>query len=109
VSRRSRRIRIADGHLDFPRGKEIAFDDVGIDGDGFPSDHRGSADMADAPKLTDGMTRGQKARFCRNLAILAGHRLARLSHRQLAGIFDLPRSRIAAILAEMEARLPCSS
>ena len=42
-------------------------------------------------------------RFCRDLAIAAGYTQAGLSQRELSKIFGLPRSRIAVILATLNA------
>ena len=47
------------------------------------------------------MTVGQRWRFRRNLVIAVAHREG-FSQRMLADVFDLPRSRIAAIIAEVE-------
>ena len=45
------------------------------------------------------MTAGQKRRFRRNLVIAIAHR-GGVSQRLLAEVFDLPRSRIGAIVAQ---------
>lgn len=54
------------------------------------------------PGRPSAMTPGQAWRFRRNLVIAVAHR-AGLSQRLLADVFDLPRSRIAAIVAEVRA------
>lgn len=48
------------------------------------------------------MTVGQRWRFRRDLVITAAHR-AGFSQRFLADVFDLPHSRVGAIVAEVEA------
>lgn len=48
-------------------------------------------------------TDGQRKRFLRNQLIFAGS-LAGFSHRKLATIFDMPNSRIFAIVDEMSGR-----
>ena len=53
-----------------------------------------------APPLPCGATPGQQWRFRRNLVIYLAHRRNGLSQRLLADVFDLPRSRIAAIIKE---------
>lgn len=56
-------------------------------------------DLPAAPPLSPGSTPGRRWRFRRNLVIYVAHRQG-LSQRLLAEVFDLPRSRIAEILAE---------
>ncbi|WZO98189.1 hypothetical protein EP7_005245 [Isosphaeraceae bacterium EP7] len=48
----------------------------------------------------EGASVGKRWRFRRNLVIYVAHRSG-LSQRMLADVFDLPRSRIGAILEEM--------
>jgi uncharacterized protein YcaQ len=48
-------------------------------------------------------TPGQRWRFRRNLVIAHAAKSGVFSQRFLADVFDLPRSRIAAIIAEVEA------
>jgi hypothetical protein len=55
------------------------------------------------PRLAAGATAGQRWRFRRNLVIYLAHRRNGLSQRLLADVFDLPRSRIAAIVREFDA------
>ncbi len=50
------------------------------------------------------MTPDARRRWLRNLMLLFGARACGLSERELAGMFDLPRSRIHAILAEQRGR-----
>jgi hypothetical protein len=47
-------------------------------------------------------TPGRKKRFRRNLVIYLAHKRNGLSQRMLSDAFDLPRSRIAAIIKEFE-------
>lgn len=51
------------------------------------------------PPLAPNASAGKRWRFRRNLVIYVAHRQG-LSQRLLADVFDLPRSRIAAILQE---------
>lgn len=96
-SPRSRRI--ADGHLDWPAPSRE-----------FPAGGMAGFASADAPGFSDlaaaapARTRGQKARLARDLTIAFAWARLGWSHRQLADVFDLPRSRIAAILKDMESR-----
>lgn len=60
----------------------------------------GKGDSPIAMPLAD--TAGRRWRFRRNLVIYLAHRRNGLSQRLLADVFDLPRSRIAAILKEFE-------
>jgi hypothetical protein len=57
------------------------------------------ADLAPPPHATA----GRRWRFRRDLVIYLAHRRNGLSQRFLADVFDLPRSRIAAILAKFDA------
>ena len=52
-----------------------------------------------SPPLPLNATNGQRWRFRRNLVIYLAHRNG-LSQRLLADVFDLPKSRIAAIIKE---------
>ncbi len=59
------------------------------------------AEQAALPKLSPlpaNATPGRRWRFRRDLVIYLAHRHNGLSHRFLADVFDLPRSRIAAII-----------
>ena len=51
------------------------------------------------PPLAPNATNGQRWRFRRNLVIYLASRNG-LSHRLLSDVFDLPKSRIAAIIKE---------
>ncbi len=51
------------------------------------------------PPLSPNASPGKRWRFRRNLVIFVAHRQG-LSQRLLAEVFDLPRSRIAEIIAE---------
>jgi hypothetical protein len=63
----------------------------------LPESRRVVADLA--PRR---QTPGQRRRFLRNQVVLAAH-MAGFSQRKLATVFDLPHSRISAIVAEMTA------
>jgi hypothetical protein len=52
------------------------------------------------PPLSPNASAGKRWQFRRNLVIYVAHRSG-LSQRLLADVFDLPRSRIATILAEL--------
>lgn len=52
------------------------------------------------PPLPPNAGAGRRWRFRRNLVIYLAHRRNGLSQRLLADVFDLPRSRIAAIVKE---------
>lgn len=55
-----------------------------------------------APPLPANASVGKRWRFRRNVVIYVAHRNG-LSQRLLADVFDLPRSRIAAIIQEYRA------
>lgn len=55
-----------------------------------------------APPLPANASVGKRWRFRRNMVIYVAHRNG-LSQRLLADVFDLPRSRIAAIIREFRA------
>lgn len=58
------------------------------------------------PPLPPDASVGKRWRFRRNLVIYLSHRRLGFSQRFLADVFDLPRSRIAAIVGELEALDP---
>lgn len=62
----------------------------------------GAEGGVDGPPLAIGASPGRRWRFRRNLVIYLAHRRNGLSQRMLADVFDLPRSRIAAIVREYE-------
>lgn len=64
-----------------------------------PTDRQGHDDMPQGPPLPPDASAGRRWRFRRNLVIYVAHRQG-LSQRMLADVFDLPRSRIAEIIAE---------
>jgi hypothetical protein len=59
-------------------------------------------DLPAPPPLPPNASAGRRWRFRRDLTIYVAHR-AGLSQRHLAEVFDLPRSRIAAILKDFAA------
>jgi hypothetical protein len=65
------------------------------------------AKLAPAPapdlELSERATTGQRWRFRRNLVIVLAHRHG-ASQRLLADVFDLPHSRICAIVKEFRAK-----
>ncbi len=67
-----------------------------------PSSNRDNAELASKPPLPPNASVGKRWRFRRNVVIYAAHRQG-ISQRVLADVFDLPRSRIAAILKEISA------
>ncbi len=62
-------------------------------------------ELPGAPRLTPGATVGQRWRFQRDLVIYLAHRRNGLSQRLLAQVFDLPRSRISAIVRSFPGRV----
>jgi hypothetical protein len=65
--------------------------------------HRGAElDLPAPPPLPPNASVGKKWRFRRDLTIYVASR-AGLSQRHLADVFDLPRSRIAAIIKDFAA------
>jgi hypothetical protein len=54
------------------------------------------------PPLPPNASAGRRWRFRRDLVIYLAHRRNGLSQRLLADVFDLPRSRIAAIIEKFE-------
>jgi hypothetical protein len=65
-----------------------------------PPRHRDEAVLASFPPLPSNASVGKRWRFRRNLVIYLAHRRNGISQRVLADVFDLPRSRIAAIVKE---------
>ena len=59
-------------------------------------------DLPTAPPLPPNASAGRKWRFRRDLTIYVASRSG-LSQRHLADVFDLPRSRIAAIIKDFAA------
>ena len=57
--------------------------------------------LPDTPPLPPNASVGKRWKFRRNLVIVVAHRNG-LSQRLLADVFDLPRSRVAAIIKEFE-------
>jgi hypothetical protein len=62
----------------------------------------GFASLPDAPPLVPSASPGKRWRFRRDLVIYLAHRRNGLSQRFLADVFDLPRSRIGAIVREFQ-------
>jgi hypothetical protein len=58
------------------------------------------------PPLPPNASPGRRWRWRRDLVIFLAHRRLGLSQRFLADVFDLPRSRIAAILQGFPERVP---
>ena len=63
---------------------------------------RDDADLASFPPLPRDASVGKRWKFRRNVVIYVGHRSG-ISQRVLAEVFDLPRSRIAAIVKQFSA------
>ena len=61
--------------------------------------HRDSVGLASSPPLPANASVGKRWKFRRNAVIYVAHR-GGISQRVLAEVFDLPRSRIAAIIKE---------
>lgn len=97
----SDRGRINDGQGDFPRGPELLQPDMDGVTRGQTTGAIRRASDSGRRILASPTTDGQRRRLCRNLAIAAGAE-AGLSQRELARIFDLPRSRVGEILKEMK-------
>ena len=62
--------------------------------------------LPNPPPLPPNASAGKRWRFRRNLVIYLSNRRLGFSQRFLADVFDLPRSRIAAIVGELEALDP---
>jgi len=60
----------------------------------------GRTALPSPPPLPPNASAGKRWRFRRNLVIYVAHRHG-LSQRLLADVFDLPRSRVAAIIQEL--------
>lgn len=105
--------------LDFPRFDPLDSDDPPLrvggrlvrlhypadDGDGpalDTSEHLADRRVSRPERMPVLRTEGQRRRFRRNLVIAAAHRQG-VSQRVLAEVFDLPRSRIGEIVAEVAA------
>jgi hypothetical protein len=57
--------------------------------------------LPSTPPLPPNASIGKRWKFRRNLVIFVGHRNG-LSQRLLADVFDLPRSRISAIIKQFD-------
>ncbi len=74
-----------------------------------PSQSHDRPTLPSLAPLPPNASAGRRWRFRRDLVIYLAHRRNGLSQRFLADVFDLPRSRIAAIIRSFEKHDPASS